>query len=169
MKTLDDIYHFLLDHWPRINKNAADLAEYFPAKRKQAEKETANDLKKTTEHLLTDIHDESLDDQSRDRPMTVARTMARFAALLVVLSNQADIQTQRVIRLTRWLIRLTWALGFLTGGLLVATLVLLKVASHTDEQVRKIYEIAETQRHQNEKTNASAPKIDGVSRSPVTK
>jgi hypothetical protein len=118
-KTLDDIYQFLLDHWPRVNKNQEDIAksEYFPKKRKEAEKETANDLAKTTERLLTDIHDESLDDQTRDRAMTVSRTIARFAALLVVLSNQAGRVSRENMTLQNKLVRLTWGLFWLTLAL----------------------------------------------------
>jgi hypothetical protein len=120
-KTLDDIYNFLDEHWQKINKYAPELERYFAQKREVAETETSRDLQKSVQHLLADIHDESLDDQSRSRSMTVARTMARFASLLSVLSVQADFQTQRIIRLTRWVIGLTWTLVALTLVLLFLT------------------------------------------------
>ncbi len=82
MSDADKILAFLEEHWPKINKNEADLEKYFPAKRSNAEIETQRDLQKDIKHLLADIHDESLDDQSRSREMTVSRTMARFASLL---------------------------------------------------------------------------------------
>ena len=108
------ILDFLHGHWPKINKDPATLGAWFVGKRRQAENEATLDLQKKISHLLADIHDESLDDQSRSREMTVARTMARFASLLSVLSIQADKQTRSVIRLTRWLIGLTYAIIFLT-------------------------------------------------------
>ena len=122
-KTLGDIYQFLLDNWPRINRNQEDIAgsQYFPKKRREAENETARDLAKTTEHLLIDIHDESLDDQTRDRAMTVSRTIARFAALLVVLSRQTEAQFKQNMKIQQWLIGLTVALLLLTSPLLVLT------------------------------------------------
>jgi hypothetical protein len=85
-------------------------------KRQAAETETKNDLVKTAEHLLTDIHDESLD---RDRPgsETVSRTMSRFAALLVVLSRQANQATQANLKLQEKVVRLTWGLFWLTLAL----------------------------------------------------
>ena len=85
-------------------------------KREIAETETRNDLAKSAEHLLSDIHDESLD---RDRPgsETVSRTMSRFAALLVVLSRQADEATRANIALQQKVVRLTWGLFWLTLAL----------------------------------------------------
>jgi len=80
--------------------------------------------------------------------------------LFVRIAEISEISTRRII----WL---TWGLFGLTAGLLWATIVLLKVAMHTDERVRKIHEIAETQRHDPEKTNTSAPKIDGISGRPI--
>jgi len=128
-------------------------------RRKRIEAETREDLAKSLEHLLADVHDESVNASPEYAPLT--RTMARFASLLCAVSEQADVQTRRVIRLTRWLIGLTWVLGFLTVGLLAATLILLRIASHTDERVRQIYEIAEQQRNQNQK---STPEKDEISR-----
>jgi hypothetical protein len=113
-KTPDDIYKFLVENWPRINKDELDLAKYFPKKRKEAEQAADDDLKKTTERLLTDIHDESLDDQSRDRAMTVSRTMARFAALLVVLSHQADKMSRENLDLQKKVVHLTWCMFWLS-------------------------------------------------------
>lgn len=109
-----EILRFLHEHWPKINKDQATLVPWFEHKRETARTEASRDLQKEISHLLIDIHDESLDDQSRSREMTVSRTMARFGSLLCALSAQADIQTRAVIRLTRWLIGLTWAIIFLT-------------------------------------------------------
>jgi len=133
-----------------------------PEQRKRVETEIVEDLGKSAKQLLADVHDESVNATSGLAPLT--RTMARFASLLCVLSEQADVQTRRVIRLTHWLIGLTWVLGFLTVGLLAATLILLRIASHTDERVRQIYEIAEQQRHQKEKRDTSTTQKDGIGR-----
>lgn len=102
MTDCNDILRFLDEHWPKINKNPSDLDVYFPRKRKIAENEAKNDLEKTIEHLLADIHDESLDDQSRSREMTVARTMARFAALQIKLSKEADETASKNLNLVKY-------------------------------------------------------------------
>ena len=47
----------------------------------------------------------------------IARVLARFATLLVNLSDQADKTTQENLRLQSKLVRLTWALFWLTLAL----------------------------------------------------
>jgi len=89
-------------------------------KRAIAEQEAQRDVDKTREHLLADIHDESLD-RGRPGTETVSRTTARFASLLVVLSKQADKQFLQNLRIQKWLIGLTVALVILTIALLVLT------------------------------------------------
>ena len=116
-KTADDIYKFLEEHWPKINKDRATLSKWFENKRKAARTEAKRDLQKELPQLLADIHDESLDDQSRSREMTVSRTIARFGSLLCVLSEQADVQTRRIVRLTWALVALTIPLLGLTAYL----------------------------------------------------
>lgn len=96
--------------------------EYFKDKRSTAKTETQNDLKKDTTHLLEDIHDESLD-VSRDPGLTVARTMARFAALQVSLSKDADRVAQQNIKIQNRLITLTIAILGLTAVMLVFQIV----------------------------------------------
>jgi len=81
---------------------------YFAAKRRSAETEAKNDLKKTVPHLLTDIHDESLADPKieRDPGLTVARTMTRFASLQIALSKEADKTAEknlRVANMAKWI------------------------------------------------------------------
>lgn len=127
------ILAFLQEHWPKINKDRASLEKWFENKREEARSETEKDLSKPVKQLLADIHDESLDDQSRSREMTVSRTLARFGSLLCVLSEQADIQTRRIVRLT-------WGLLILTVVLLIATFVLAWIAHSTDERIRFIGE-----------------------------
>ena len=87
-------------------------------RRERLKREVAEDLRKQVEHLLTDIHEESIRGLG-DVGAPVTRTMARFASLLGVLSIQADIQTRRIVRLT-------WALVFLTTALLVFTVYLFR-------------------------------------------
>ena len=123
--TLDDILRFLHENWPRVNRNSEELKVYFADKRRIAETERDRDLKKSADHLLADIHDESLDDQSRSREMTVARTMARFASLLVLQSQKADEQFRENLRIQAKLLsftRATWMLaivGILLAGMQV--------------------------------------------------
>jgi hypothetical protein len=115
-KTLDDIYKFLDDHWPKINK-ALDVKPYLAELRQKGAKLSAADIRKSSETLLAELHAEAYDDQSRDRAMTVSKTLAKFGSLLVLLSIQADMQTLRIVRLTRALVILTFALLFFTGYL----------------------------------------------------
>jgi hypothetical protein len=65
---------------------------------------------------------------------STALTITRNARLQVLLSRQADEQTQRIVRLTK-------GLFLLTVALLIATLILAGIAWHTDERIRQIHEI----------------------------
>ena len=70
------------------------------------------DLRKEIPALLTDVHQESI--RYKDPAIwPVTRTLARFASLLGALYIKTDIQTRRVIGLTRAIVWLTVALlGF---------------------------------------------------------
>lgn len=68
-------------------------------KRKIAHEETCRDLDKTPEHLLVDIHDESLDN-TRQPHETIARTIARLGSMQ--LRTEHEIQ-----RLNGWVKTLT--------------------------------------------------------------
>ena len=69
-------------------------------RRNLAETETTNDLVKSDSHLLTDIHEESLD-KTRPESETVSRTMSRFAALLVRLSRESAKTADKNLKLQR--------------------------------------------------------------------
>jgi len=98
--------------------------EYFEQKRKSATTETENDLKKSITHLLEDIHDESLAvPQERPPELTVARTVARFAALISVLSIQSDKQVQKNIELQKDVHKLTVGLHKFTIALIVLAVI----------------------------------------------
>ena len=118
------------------------------------------DTQKSPEQLLSEIHAELVDGDSRSGDITIAFMVARFSTLLVVTCERADIQTRRIVRLT-------YGLAFLTVALLVATLVLLYVAAHTDEQVSHIHEIANEQQHQEKQTDPATPNQPKVSESPI--
>jgi hypothetical protein len=85
-------------------------------RRKRLEAEAAEDLSKSLPQLLADVHDESTRAVERNSA-ALARTIARFAALLGVLSIQADAQSRRIVRLTRALVGLTIALLIFTAYL----------------------------------------------------
>lgn len=68
------------------------------------------DLRKEISELLAEIHQESFKNKAIAVSPTT-RTMARFASLLGALYIRADIQTRRIVKLT-------WALVFLTVALL---------------------------------------------------
>lgn len=118
-----------------------------PEQRKRVEREIGEDLLKPTKQLLADIHDESVNATSEHAPLT--RTTARFASLLCVLSDKAEVQTRRIVKLT-------WGLILLTVGLLILTFVLAWIAHETDERIRQIHQIAEQQKTQ-QQTNVTAP------------
>jgi len=92
------------------------------SRRANAEVETKHDLEKSHSHLLADIHDESLD-RTRPEGETVARTMARFAALQILLSKEADKVAQSNIKIQSRLIGLTVAILLLTGIMLAVQVV----------------------------------------------
>lgn len=124
--------------------------------------EFANHVAKYAKHSP----EEMLEAVTRDAMTfsTPQMTLATFSILHVKLSSRAEEQTRSIIRLTRWIVGLTIGLGALTVALLVATFFLYKIASHTDEQIRHIYEIAEQQRHQNEQAYPGTQQKIGISR-----
>jgi hypothetical protein len=74
------------------------------------------DLRKELEALLTDVHQESL--QYKDySALAINKTLARFASLLGALYLRAEIQTQRIVQLTKALVYLTFALLLFTAYL----------------------------------------------------
>ena len=77
--------------------------------RKRAEEEANLDLKKDLVHLLTDIHDELLQDRPANENLVHAQK--RLASLQVRMARSADRQS----RIMCWL---TWVLIFLTGVML---------------------------------------------------
>lgn len=111
-KTPDDIYRFLNEHWPRINRNAAEVIAHKAKLAKEGKGVACVDQHSTKEQLLADLHAEANDDQTRHGYMTVSLTTAKFASLLVLLSNEAE-------KTTRRLTYLAWA----TFGLTIAALV----------------------------------------------
>lgn len=86
-----------------------------PEQRARVEAEALEQRGFDAQHLLSDVHDESVNARGDTAPL--CRTIAKFASLLVVLSDQADKQTRSVISLTRWLLGLTVALLILTAYL----------------------------------------------------
>ena len=113
-----EILKFLHEHWPKINR-APDIYPYLERLKIEGQDAATADLRKPIETLLGELHAESYDDQSRDREMTVSKTISKFGSLLALLSVQADRQTRSIISLTRWLLLLTVALFILTGYLCV--------------------------------------------------
>jgi hypothetical protein len=86
------------------------------------------DLRKEIPILLAEIHQESLKNKGIAVSPNV-RTLARFASLLAVLSIQADIQTRRIVRLT-------WALVWVSVALLIFTLYLCYDAYLNEQRIK---------------------------------
>jgi hypothetical protein len=83
---------------------------------------------KTPREILKSIWESAYVLDGRD-DINIRRTMARFATLLVNLSEQADTITRENLAMQRKLVRLNWTLVFLTVALFVATVGLLVVAA----------------------------------------
>ena len=83
---------------------------------------------KTPREILQSIHEVVFDFKIPD-DVKITRTMARFATLLVNLSDQADRITRENLAMQRKLVCLNRTLIFLTVALFVATVGLLVVAA----------------------------------------
>jgi hypothetical protein len=77
-------------------------------------------LTKPIPELLADIHEMSQSAYTAETN-AITRTVARFATLLSALSIEADIQTRRILGLTKALVWLTVALFVLTVVLALLT------------------------------------------------
>jgi hypothetical protein len=76
-------------------------------------KGASNDLRS----ILLTIHEAAENSEASREDIMIKRTIARFANLLVSLSEQANTITQENLALQRKLIRLNWTLIFLTAVL----------------------------------------------------
>jgi hypothetical protein len=136
-----------------------------PTRSAEAERRTREDSQKQLYTLLEEVHYESLNgDHGGDNPdaIRLAFTIAKSASFNYVLAAKTEKQT-------KWIIGLTFGLGLLTTGLLIATMVLLVIARHTDEQIRDIREIAKSQRNQKENTDTSTPEVNRGGSPPIRK
>ena len=83
-------------------------------RRQWAERDAQEDLRKKLEHILADVHEESISGKTNANDVPMVRAMARLASLIGNVYLRAEIQTKKVVRLT-------WALAGLTLGLLILT------------------------------------------------
>jgi len=117
-----------MEQWEKENSNR---------RRKKAETEALDDLRKSTEQLLVDIHDESLAEPlQRPYEQTIVRTTARFASLLTLIAMRSEVSARRSEVLQRWVIALTVALLVFTAGLVFVGVAQLR-SSYVLEQVMK--------------------------------
>ena len=97
--------------------------EHFTQKRKVATTQATNDLTKSVAELLTDVHDESLASHAeRSREETLARTTARFAALLAKLSVDGDASSKRNQRVAFISLAIAIIALLISGGQLLVSL-----------------------------------------------
>jgi len=113
--------------------------EYFKKKRELAEKEANDDLTKSKERIFTDIHDESLAvPEERPPEITIARTMARFAALLIRLSKDSDVTADKNLRISEINLDIAktnlklqkWVIFFTILALILAFIAVLPIFNH---------------------------------------
>jgi len=84
------------------------------ASRTEIEKEVKEDLAKSEEQLLVDIHEEILRDD-RSISENLIHAQKRLASLFVKLSRQAEESTKETTKLNKRLLCLTWAIAILTA------------------------------------------------------
>lgn len=131
------------------------MSETPKERRERLKRETAEDLRKPVHQLLTDIHEESIRAYAADSS-AITRTLARFASLLSVLSEQAEKQSregikqaQKAVDLTRKIAWLTWGLVGLTLALLIFTIYLAQDVYRARER-EKAAERNDTEQRQTE-------------------
>lgn len=78
--------------------------------------EVETDLAKTPKHLLTDVHEELLNDNPS--PEKLIHAQKRLASLFVALYQKSEESTKETMKLNRRLLYLTWAIAILTAVLL---------------------------------------------------
>lgn len=101
------------------------------SQRERVTREVREDLLKTEEQLLIDIHDESVTSpQPSVISAPITRTLARFASLLVVLSRKAEESSKRLEGHTRILKALTWTLLFIGAVTLVLAAIQVRFLFH---------------------------------------
>lgn len=110
------------------------------ARRAKAKKEAHEDLDKPIPQLVIDVHDGAFDPSTSDEHKLLYATRR-----MVSMMGRVALEHERS---SNWLVALTWVLGGLTVALLVATLLLLRVAHQTDERLHQIHELVEAHAHQ---------------------
>ena len=106
-----------------------------PPQRERVESEIKEDISKPINQLLADVHDESVNANSEHAPL--ARAIARFASLLVVLSKDAEKRAERLEHQTSTLINLTRSLKVFTIVVVILTIGLLVIGGF---QLFKFYQ-----------------------------
>jgi len=87
----------------------------------------SDDLCKSTEELLAELHELSVSGASPTNPafntLLGLRAMRKFACVLTVLGRQADEQTRRIVKLTWGLFWVTLLLAIIAAGQIAIMLV----------------------------------------------
>jgi hypothetical protein len=102
----------------------------FSARPERSLEEAARDMEKSAAQLLADIHDESLaPDSERSREETIARTIARSAAMHFVIQGELQKQAAATDRLNQRISTLTvWGVGIAIVALVLSFLQVLLAA-----------------------------------------
>jgi len=106
--------------WKRLNLESPgqrSLSETDPERRRLAEEETNNDLRKPIQQLICDVQEET-----RDPHRTVEQNLVHATARMVSMMGRVALEHERNSTL---LIRLTWVLVALTLAIVGLTVVML--------------------------------------------
>lgn len=75
--------------------------------------------------------------------------MHKMGKLMVMIAEEMDAQTQKLINLTKWIVGLTIGLGVLTVGLLVYTALLFyKESNHVHQNPPEYHQSGSENKHQ---------------------
>jgi len=129
--------------------------------RERAEIETNRDLAKPIEQLVCDFHDmaELVINPAAAQAADLNWFLIQAQKRMVSLMGRVAIEHERS---SKWLVRLTWVLGFLTVGLLVGTMILIESATHTDKEISEIHEIVKKRWEQRGVVEPGSEKIGGI-------
>ncbi|HBO83782.1 MAG: hypothetical protein A2073_03080 [Deltaproteobacteria bacterium GWC2_42_11] len=98
-----------------------DPDEQLRRDRERESKEAMDSLQKSDEDLLKEIFICSNDHLAHNQSTRISRSLAYFSSLLIKLSRQAEESTKRIVKLTKILTYLTWAIAILTTILVLVT------------------------------------------------
>ena len=131
--------------WTRIHLEAPtekSLSKTDPTRRAEAERQTANDLRKSIQQLMCDVHEEVIDPiaDNTAKKLTPEEKQLGATKRMVSMMGRVALEHERstglLIKLTRVLVWPTAVLVLLTAVIIWLTVVLIRVEPRSTEAVR---------------------------------